>query len=831
MIHSTFARALALGAALVTAMAGSAAAQTASNGDIVLHAKSAAVMSGAWSLIGDATAADGLRLANPDRGAAKISTALAAPVDFVELKFTAEAGRAYHLWIRGKADGNTWTNDSVYVQFSGSQTAAGSAAYRIGTTSAVMYSVEEGSNAGLSGWGWQDNGYGIGVLGDPIYFNGAAQTIRVQAREDGVSIDQIVLSPVTYYTKAPGAAKNDTTILAESGGTATTDGSGALTTSTTDAGTFAWTSFANTSASGATLTKMNGCTGCSDAGAVSQQSMTAGSVSFTVSPGARVVAGLGTDRSSNTSYAFNYAFSFGGGSGFEIREGGVYRTEGTFASSDVFKVAVEGTTVKYYRNATLVYTSKVPVPGALVVDTTLMTVGASVKVVGFSANGTTTTTPPADTGDTGDTSTTGTATLGWTSVVKATASGSTISKLSGCGDCADAGGVGNQAFTTGAVSFTVLPGTRLLAGLGTDRSSNTSYTFNYAFSFGGGSTWEIREAGAYRAEGSFSSSDVFKITADGTTVRYYRNGALVYTSKASIPGALVVDTTLVSIGASVRVTGFSATSTGTGTTGSETIEPPPPSTTGAVSLRVLQWNTRHGGFGTDGVYDTNRVADWIVAMKPDVVMLNEIEKFTGWGNQDQPLVYKNLLQQKTGKTWYYTFAQEFGNWSSNGKGNLILSTYPLSYTTQYELVHNYDRSIALATITVNARPITLICTHLDPYDQALRLVQAKEVTGWAAPQPENRIITGDMNAWPDQTSIGHFNTLYYDSWTVALSKGTATAFPGNNGETKNGRIDYIFYSKGSSNLTVKSSQVYDTRDANGVMPSDHRPVVTTFEVK
>jgi mRNA deadenylase 3'-5' endonuclease subunit Ccr4 len=57
------------------------------------------------------------------------------------------------------------------------------------------------------------------------------------------------------------------------------------------------------------------------------------------------------------------------------------------------------------------------------------------------------------------------------------------------------------------------------------------------------------------------------------------------------------------------------------------------------------------------------------------------------------------------------------------------------------------------------------------------------------------------------------------------------AFSGNYGETKNGRIDYIFYSKGSQNLSVKSSQVYDTRDANGVMPSDHRPVVTTFVVQ
>jgi endonuclease/exonuclease/phosphatase family metal-dependent hydrolase len=257
--------------------------------------------------------------------------------------------------------------------------------------------------------------------------------------------------------------------------------------------------------------------------------------------------------------------------------------------------------------------------------------------------------------------------------------------------------------------------------------------------------------------------------------------------------------------------------------------PPPPSS--SSQLRVLQWNTHHGGYGTDGVYSPDRIATWAATFNPDVVMFNEIEKYTSWGNQNQPEVYKTLLQQKTGRTWYYVFAQEFGAWSSNGKGNLILSRYPISISDRYELVHNADRSIAMGVITVGGREITLISTHLDPYDQSLRLTQAREVTGWSAVQPENRIVTGDMNAWPDQTSIAHFNTLYNDSWTVAAAAGKATAFSGNNGETKNGRIDYIFYSKNATNLTVVSSQVYDTRDASGTMPSDHRPVLTTFAIR
>ena len=90
-----------------------------------------------------------------------------------------------------------------------------------------------------------------------------------------------------------------------------------------------------------------------------------------------------------------------------------------------------------------------------------------------------------------------------------------------------------------------------------------------------------------------------------------------------------------------------------------------------------------------------------------------------------------------------------------------------------------------------------------------------------------------MNAWPDQSSIAEYNKTYKDSWSVATSKGTAYQYSGlsPDGATKKGRIDYIFYSKTASNLVVIDSRVYDTRDSSGVMASDHRPVVTTFEVR
>ena len=102
----------------------------------------------------------------------------------------------------------------MHVQFSSSVDGAGAPIYRIGSTSSTVVNLEDASGAGVSGWGWQDNGYGTNVLGPVIYFAAdGTQTLRVQVREDGYTFDQIVLSSQKYLTTAPGALKNDATII------------------------------------------------------------------------------------------------------------------------------------------------------------------------------------------------------------------------------------------------------------------------------------------------------------------------------------------------------------------------------------------------------------------------------------------------------------------------------------------------------------------------------------------------------------------------------------------------------------------------------------------
>ncbi|HSL21369.1 MAG TPA: DNRLRE domain-containing protein [Vicinamibacterales bacterium] len=262
--------------------------------------------------------------------------------------------------------------------------------------------------------------------------------------------------------------------------------------------------------------------------------------------------------------------------------------------------------------------------------------------------------------------------------------------------------------------------------------------------------------------------------------------------------------------------------------GSTSTTNPAPAPTG-TRLKVLEYNIHHG-VGTDGVYDINRIATLIANQSPDVVAIIEAEKYTSWGNEDQPRRFRDLLQSKTGQTWYYHFAQEFGAWDSNGKGNLLLSRYPFVSTDRHLL--SWDRTIATGAITVNGRNVSILVTHLDPDYPSRRYTQANQVKTYASGIAENRIITGDWNAWPDQSSVTTMSGSYYDAWVEAEKIGAATYYSSYSaGQTKKGRIDYFFYSKGASNLKIVKMQLIDSRDANGVMPSDHRPIMVTFEVR
>jgi uncharacterized repeat protein (TIGR01451 family) len=183
--------------------------------DIVIYAADVNVgaLNGSWSKGSDGASPAGVSLVTTDIGFAVASSPLASPADYFDVSFTPVANTPYTLWLRLKALNDSKYNDAVWVQFSGAY-ANGSPIYPIGTTSGLLVNLATNSAAtSLNNWGWANGAYWLSQAATFTFPSGGSQTLRVQVREDGVQVDQIVLSPKNYLSAPPGGPTNDGKIV------------------------------------------------------------------------------------------------------------------------------------------------------------------------------------------------------------------------------------------------------------------------------------------------------------------------------------------------------------------------------------------------------------------------------------------------------------------------------------------------------------------------------------------------------------------------------------------------------------------------------------------
>jgi endonuclease/exonuclease/phosphatase family metal-dependent hydrolase len=257
-------------------------------------------------------------------------------------------------------------------------------------------------------------------------------------------------------------------------------------------------------------------------------------------------------------------------------------------------------------------------------------------------------------------------------------------------------------------------------------------------------------------------------------------------------------------------------------------------TSTSTQLKVMSWNVSFGE-GTDAVTNWNRTATWIASFNPDLVGLCEMPP-------DDIGTLVSLLNQKTGRSWYYYFVPKYSGYP---EGNLILSKYSFSTTSSRYL--SYERSVAQVTVNVGGRNVNFFATHLDAYSSGARYQEVTELQGFMSGFSEPKIAVGDFNAGPDLSETIHMAELYNDSWVQAMNIGTATAYPDNpvylHTRTRRGRIDYVWTSR--SGVVLKSAQIPDVRDLNntnvviylgtaddkGVRPSDHNPMIAIVQIQ
>ena len=199
---------------------------SASAADIVLYSSDVTTMQGSWTRVSGSGAAGGAYMGSTDNGWSSTDSALASPSQYFESTFTAASATPYRVWLRLRASDDSKWNDSVWVQFSDATDQNGSPIYRLGTTSALLVNLEK-----LPGMRRQRLGLAerrllaVAAVDDQVSIDRSAHTVRVQTREDGVQVDQIVLSPSLYISSAPGGVSGDGTIVPKPASTVSGSGS------------------------------------------------------------------------------------------------------------------------------------------------------------------------------------------------------------------------------------------------------------------------------------------------------------------------------------------------------------------------------------------------------------------------------------------------------------------------------------------------------------------------------------------------------------------------------------------------------------------------------
>ncbi len=389
-----------------------------------------------------------------------------------------------------------------------------------------------GLSCGNTDASWQDIDYGLNQGGDGnIYIDEAGtgrgsfgpyatgDRLRVEVRNGVV---RYLKNGVVFYNSPMPVRyplRVDTSLY-ETGATLTNVRVGGMT----------WSNDVGVTVAGGSLTK-SGAAGW-NAGAVSANAIEAadGFMEFTATETTTSrIAGLGYADTNQADSDVEYGVLLRGDGGVEIKESGVSRgTFGSYAAGDRFRVEAAGGTVRYYQNATVLYTSAVPPTYPLRVDTSLNETGATLSDVVL-------------------------APIVWTNATGVAASGNTLTKTAL--DGWNAGAASSRAFDRGDafVEFTAVEtNRRRTVGLKSGGAAQSYADIDFAVDLSDQGAIEVFELGTSRGQfGTYANGDRLRVEIQGGVVRYLRNGALLYASTTSPTYPLHAEAALYSQGATV----------------------------------------------------------------------------------------------------------------------------------------------------------------------------------------------------------------------------------------------------------------------------------------
>jgi endonuclease/exonuclease/phosphatase family metal-dependent hydrolase len=247
-------------------------------------------------------------------------------------------------------------------------------------------------------------------------------------------------------------------------------------------------------------------------------------------------------------------------------------------------------------------------------------------------------------------------------------------------------------------------------------------------------------------------------------------------------------------------------------------------------IRVITYNIHHGE-GTDKKFDLPRIAKVLLAEKPDIVALQEVDQGTRRASGvDQPAELERLTGMRV------VFGHNI-DYDGGGYGTAVLSRLPIRSYESVKLKSFYEstpehaeqRGVQMIELGDKNEPgLLFLCTHLDfrpPDDERMNsALTINDLIRKRANMPA--IIAGDFNATPDSRPIHEFAK----QWKIAAPKlradGTAEknarpifTYPSDKPDKW---IDYVMC------RPANRWDVIEVRVLDEPVASDHRPLLAVL---
>ncbi|MFD4867384.1 endonuclease/exonuclease/phosphatase family protein [Streptomyces sp. NPDC058412] len=245
---------------------------------------------------------------------------------------------------------------------------------------------------------------------------------------------------------------------------------------------------------------------------------------------------------------------------------------------------------------------------------------------------------------------------------------------------------------------------------------------------------------------------------------------------------------------------------------------------GEVPVRVVSYNI-HAGIGSDGVFDLDRQAAVLRALRADVIGLQEVD--VRWGDRSRWLDTAHELGRRLGMRVSFAPIYRIGG---REFGVAVLSGHPVLGAENHRITRLSTQTADSApaptpapapapgfgevALRVRGAPLRVYVTHLDHRaDPSVRATQVAEMRQIMRRGSGPKVLLGDLNAPPSAPELA---PLWRD---MTDADPRASTYPAHMPVK---RIDYIAVSAG---VGVRGAHVAET------LASDHRPVVADLRLR